>query len=457
MGKKASDVLAKGQKMESVEKTIKQNNMFAKGEKIAVACSGGLDSMCLLHYLFSNRKKYGIDVIAVNVDHSIRSNSGDDSKFVEDFCKQNGIVCHKFKVDVLSLAETQKLGIEESARIARYKIFDSLVQKHIVDKVAIAHHMQDQVETILLNIFRGAGLKGASGMSAKQDNFVRPFLNTSKTEIKCYMAENNIPHVEDETNQDAKYSRNFLRLQILPELRKHWKNVDSNILNFAKICKQDDEYIASTIDFDDIAVENKVAKIPLYHFAYPIAVQNRVLRYAFARLGLTKDVERRHLDILRSLIESGENGSKISLPNNLKASLEYDCLTISLFQEKPRIDKDFKCGKTNFLDYAIVQIKKTTNFAPLKQNCHTMDASKLPKDAKWRTRKDGDVFAKFGCGEKKLKEYFIDKKIPNRLRDNIPVLASGNQILCVLGYEISDKVKVDDKTKSAYVIEYTRR
>ena len=231
---------------------------------------------------------------------------------------------------------------------------------------------------------------------------------------------------------------------------------NGNIINFAKICKQDDKFIESQIDFDDIAVENKTARIPLYKFVAPDAVQNRVLRYAFQKLGLSKDIEKRHLNILKSLVSSGENGSKISLPNKLKASLEYDELVLSEPKVKmPFVPKDFKKGKTVFDNY-VVNIKKTCIFDTKTPNTHVIDAKKLPQDAKWRARQTGDVFAKFGSGEKKLKDYLIDKKIPNSLRDQIPVLASGNQVFCVLGYEISEKVKADQNTKQVWTIEYKK-
>lgn len=440
--------------MESAKKLIKQENLLKKGEKIAVACSGGIDSMTLLHFLNSIKNEYDIEVVAVNVDHMIRRTSQEDSKFVADYCKKNNISCFKFKVDVLKLAESKKLGIEEAARIARYKVFDNLITKGLADKIAIAHHEEDQVETILLNIFRGSGLKGASGMEASQGNYIRPLLNTKKIEILQYANENNIPHVEDETNKDINYSRNFLRNKILPELRERWNNIDDNILNFSKICKQDDEYINKSINFDDILIDNHIARIPLYKFVSPDSIQNRILRYAFQKLGLSKDIEKRHLNILKNLIKNGENGTKINLPNKLKASLDYDELVLFLPDNKKEfVPKDFKLGKTSFENITIT-IKKTDKFSLNTTNTHIIDAKKLPNDVKWRARQNGDLFAKFGSGEKKLKAYFIDKKIPNLSRDRIPVLANENEVFCVLGYEISDKVKVDVNTKKVYVITY---
>lgn len=440
--------------MDSAKELIKKENLLKKGEKIAVATSGGVDSMSLLHFLNSIKNDYQIEVVAVNVDHMIRENSQNDSKFVADYCKENNITCYKFKVDVLKLAKSKKLGIEEAARIARYKVFDSVITKGLADKIAIAHHQEDQVETILLNIFRGAGLKGASGMEVKQENYIRPLLSTKKNEILQYTKENEIPHVEDQTNKDINYSRNFLRNKILPELRERWNNIDNNILNFSKICKQDDEYINKNINFDDILIEKKYARIPLYKFVSPDSIQNRILRYAFQKLGLSKDIEKRHLNILKNLIKDGKNGSKICLPNKLKASLDYDELVLFLPEKRTEfIPKDFKVGKTNF-DNISIEIKKQNFFSLNQLNCHIIDADKLPKNVMWRTRNNGDLFTKFGSGEKKLKDYMIDKKIPNLSRDKIPVLANNNEVFCVLGYEISDKVKVTENTKKVYVISY---
>jgi tRNA(Ile)-lysidine synthase len=442
--------------MESAKNTIKSNNLLKKGDTVAVAVSGGIDSICLLHYLNSIKKELGIKLVAVNVDHQIRPNSASDSQFVIDYCKSIDVPCYKFNIDVPQIALQKKMGLEETARICRYKVFDGVVDKGLANKVALAHHQSDQVETVLLNIFRGAGLKGAGGMEAEQGHYIRPFLNTKKDEIIAYANQFNLNHVEDETNADTNYSRNFLRNDILPKLRTRWKNIDANILNFAKICKQDNEYILSQINFDDIVIENKTARIPLYKFASPDSIQNRILLTCFQKLGLAKDIEKRHLAIIKNLAQTGQNGAKISLPNKIKASLEYDELVLCVPKQKVEfVPKDFKLGKTIFDNY-IATVKKTSKFNVLEPNCHILDVKKLPKDVKWRTRQNGDVFAKFGCGEKKLKDYFIDIKVPNSIRGEIPLLASKNEVYCVLGYQISDKVKADDNTKWVYKISYQK-
>lgn len=441
--------------MKEAQNLILKYNLFKPKDIIGVACSGGVDSMSLLHYLNANKDIFNIEVVAINVDHSIREESFKDSLFVENYCKENNIKCYKFVVKAKEIALQNKVGIEEAARKARYGVFDTLLEKQVVNKIALAHHEQDQVETILLNLLRGSGLKGVSGMEVQRNNYIRPFLTTKKREIINYAYENQIPFVEDETNNNIEYSRNLLRNKILPLIRENWQGVDDNLLNFAKICKQDDDYINSTIDFDDVVIEDNTAKIPLFYFAYNESVINRILRYAFIKIKAIKDIETKHLNILKSLAKDGENGTKINLPNNVTAHKEYDYLTISIKEVKEKQNPiEFFTGKNIKFNNYTFSVKKTSKINLEEVNCHYIDASKLPKNVVWRTRKDGDMFEKFGGGNKKLKDYFIDKKVPSRIRNEIPVLASDKEVYVVLGYEISNKVKVDNLTTSAYKIEY---
>ena len=192
--------------MEKAFRTIEDNKMFQPGCVVGVACSGGSDSMALLHFLNTNREKLDIEVVAIHVDHGTRANDVRDALFVADYCKENRIRFHKFKVECKVLARKKKLTIEEACREGRYGIFKSLKDRGIVDVMAIAHHQSDQAETVLLHILRGSGLSGASGMSYVRDNYyVRPFLDVSKQEIMAYVYENDIPFVYidgDITNGD---------------------------------------------------------------------------------------------------------------------------------------------------------------------------------------------------------------------------------------------------------------
>lgn len=278
--------------MLSVLKTIKNNDLFKEREIIGVAVSGGADSMSLLHFLNENKEKFDIELVAITVDHKMRQKSSSEVEFVKDYCKQNKIKFNKFEVDVPSLIEEQKLSKEEAARKARYGVFDALLQKGIVNKICLAHHMSDQAETVLLNLFRGAGLTGAKGMEVVRDNYIRPMLNTTKLEIENYIKTNNIPFVTDESNADNEFSRNYLRNEVMPLLKARFNGIESNLANFALIAKADDDYITNLMNIDAIIKEDYMVRIPVSYFYYPQPIINRMLRYCFEYLGASKDVEK---------------------------------------------------------------------------------------------------------------------------------------------------------------------
>lgn len=432
---------------------IKAKKLIKPGETIGVAVSGGVDSMSLLHFLNAHKEDFDCQVVAITVDHMIRGDrSLGDSMFVKNWCRENRIYCHKFSVDAVRVANEKNLGIEEAARDARYGVFDNLIKENIVDKIALAHHIADQAETVLLHILRGSGLNGACGMEEIRDDiFIRPFLHVDKDDIIRYASRNYIEYVEDETNKESKYNRNFLRNVILPELKKRWEGVEQNLVSFAHACREDNTFILSHVSHSGVITEKNLVKIPLVYFHYHASVINRIIFDSLKEIGVFKDIERKHIDLIKELSES-QNGKKINLPCNLIAQKEYDYVTLYKIEKQIVAETyPFNVGKTNFAGLYNIDVKRTKKLE-VQKDALIMDTKKIPETAIWRTRKNGDVFAKFGSGAKALKNFFIDKKVPNRVRDFIPVLADGKNILCVLGYEISDTVKVTEDTKMAYIV-----
>lgn len=435
-----------------VYEVIKKTKMFHAGDVVGVAVSGGADSMALLHFLFENKDNLDISVMAITVDHMLRGEkSMGDALFVRTWCKEHGIPCLVFTVDAGRISSERNVGIEDGARQARYEVFERLLKENKVDKIALAHHKGDQAETILMHILRGAGLSGAGGMDYVRNNYVRPFLDISKDDIVRYCGTNFVEYVEDETNSDITYNRNYLRNVVIPELKKRWEGAENNIVQFGKSCREDNEYILSHTSHDGIIIMGDMAKVPLIYFHYAKSVSSRIIFDALSKINVTKDIERKHIDMIFDLAES-ENGKKINLPNGLVAQREYDYITLYKTQKKI-ISEVFalKTGKTDFAGIYEISVKRTNKLEP-RENALMIDAKKVPENAVWRVRKAGDSFTKFGGGTKTLKNYLIDKKIPLRVRETLPVLASGNEILCILGVEISDKVKLDEETKFAYVI-----
>ena len=281
-------------------------------------------------------------------------------------------------------------------------------------------------------------------------------LNTSQASILAYLNTNDIPYVEDETNHDDEYNRNYIRNKIMPLIRVRWPGADKLIANFGANCRQDEEYIQSTISKDAILKEDGIARINFNYFVYPEPYVYRLILKALKSIGVTANIETKHLKMIKSMAIEAENGTKISLTNGVSVIKEYNYITFTNRKEKKNNKTyPFTKGKLDISGFGVIDTIMTKKFEVDKYS-HLIDMAKLPKNAVWRFRKDGDVFEKFGGGTKSLSDYFIDKKVPVRVRPIIPVLAVENEIYIIAGVEISKKLKVDKNTKTAYGINVKR-
>lgn len=441
--------------MEKVLENIRQLHLIKSGETIGVAVSGGQDSMALLHYLASLQNELDMEVVAITVDHSLRDSSAQDALFVINYCKKNHIRAYKFKINVSLIAKERGQSIETAAREARFGVFESLIKKGIVDKIALAHHAQDQAETIMLHLLRGSGIAGTRGMEyEKSGKFIRPFLQTKKKVISNYINDNDIPFVEDETNKEDVYLRNYVRNKIMPVILSRFPSAIEALNSFAISCKEDDDFISSQVFTESLIVENsKTIKIPCASYLNPPSLSSRLTFKALETIGAFKDIERKHIDLIKNLALTGQNGSKIKLPMSITVHKEYDFITLTNeYIEKKILNYPFKAGCFEVENFGKVYVKKASAQENLENNI-IFDSKKLPKDIAWRFREEGDYIVKFGGVSQKLKTYLAQQKIPLRQRDSVPVLASGSEVFVVAGYGISEKVKIDETTKSAYKVE----
>lgn len=438
--------------MEKILDFIKKNKLIKAGEVIGVGISGGIDSMCLLHFLNEHKNDLDIEVVAIHINHSIREESDDDARFVVEKCKEMGVRVYKFTIDCPKIAKDKKVSLETAAREGRYGVFDALLRKDIVDKIALAHHQMDQAETILMHIFRGCGVSGAKGMDPIRDGvYIRPMLNVSKEDIKAYSAENSIEYVEDSSNKDNSFTRNYLRNVVMKDILKKWPNAVEAINNFANAVSEDDEYIKNALDTNALLVDDKIVQMPCSYFYGSSAIYSRIVFKALSLIGVTKDIERKHIEMIKDLATHLENGKKIRLPYDITVSKEYDYLTFeNKYVEKPKMSKPLKCEEFDAPNFGKVCIKRVKVDSLIDENALYFDYRKVPKDARWRYREEGDIFEKFGGGTKKLKSVLIDKKIPVRLRDYIPVLADENEVYVIAGVAISEKVRIDSDIPTCY-------
>jgi tRNA(Ile)-lysidine synthase len=295
-------------------------------------------------------------------------------------------------------------------------------------------------------------------MEPTRDNiYIRPLLATPRENIMAYIDEFGLEYVEDETNEDNTFSRNYLRNVVLPALRRHFKAVDKNLVNFADICAQDNGYIEKQIDMSTMIETKDFVKVPLTYFYQDQAIVNRIVMKVFERFS-HQDFERRHVEIVRNFAIEADNGSMINLPFNVKVLKEYDYIVIGHIKKKEMIGEyPFASGRVKIDGYGAIRSTASKVRTEPKIHQHIIDSDKLPTTARWRFRQEGDVFSPLGLGgTKKLKEYFIDKKIPQRMRNEIPVLADGNKILVVADIEIADELKVTETTERFYKINYEK-
>ena len=409
---------------------------------VAVALSGGSDSVALLHYLIENQKTFNYVVKAINVEHGIRGkDSLDDSTFVRELCQSLNVPLAFYKVDAIKFSKEQKLSLEESARVLRYDCFFDALEKGFCSVIATAHHLKDNAETVLFNLFRGSGLKGLTGINQIENKIIRPLIEVSKDEIDEYIEKNALSFVLDKSNLNENYSRNYIRHQVLKDILKRFPDAEKSIYRFSVIAREENDFLEKEM--------LKYLKIKDDSIEIPLPCHNAILRrasiFALKKLGLKKDWEKVHVDDILSLVEK-ENGKAITLPKDIFAVKEYDKIVI--YKKTSAVLTPFPFGICEFnfngKRYAIEKVKDISS-VNLKSGLY-LDLDKISKTAKIRLKEDGDSFTKFGGGTKSLGDYLTDKKIPVKKRNSIPIIADGNKVLAVFGIEISIEVKVDKNT-----------
>ena len=416
-----------------------------KNVRIAVAVSGGVDSVVLLHKMYSLQREMEWTLSVVHCEHGIRGDdSRADGRFVKSLAERYGLPFTCFSADCPALAKEKKVSLEVAAREFRYESFEKLIVRGEAEYIALAHHLDDGAETTLFRLCRGTSLRGVSGMSVVCGSLLRPLLDESKAEILDYAASHGLDHRTDETNFERDATRNVLRLDVMPVLEREIPGAARSIVQFASLAKEDDEYLyslaESLVEYETPQGADSGWRVA---FGAPVLFRRACL-IVLERLGLEKDYTAKHLQALDGLRQS-QTGARAVLPHGIVGVRSYEKVAFFIGEEKseelPEIR--FSLGEFVWGRYAL-NISRSDMGTPFLR----ADLDKIPKDAIIRSRKEGDVFRKFGGGEKSLKKFLIDRKIPAQLRDGLPLLAQGNEILAVLGVEISEKIKVTNETKN---------
>lgn len=308
---------------EKILATIQKHNLIKNGEKIVVGVSGGPDSIALLNALLELKRqgKIQCDIVVCHVNHMIREEAGEDERFVEDFCKNNGITCYTKQAEVEKLAQEQKRGTEEVGREVRYQFFREIQEKEQAHKIATAHNANDNAETVLMNIIRGSGTTGLKGIEIRRGNIIRPLRECSRAEIEDYCLEKNLKPRIDKTNFENTYTRNKVRNMLIPYIQEHFNpNIISSLNRLSDIGWQEDAYIENTVKqiYLDILEEKKdsmiILKLKEFNQLEPV-IKNRLVLYTINELFGTKNgIEKKHIEDIIKLC-SNNIGNKYLIPN----------------------------------------------------------------------------------------------------------------------------------------------
>ena len=429
-----------------------------KDDRIAVGVSGGADSMLLLWALLDKQKQIGFDLHVIHVNHHLRGAESDrDSKFVADFCKKKKIKCSICDVDVKKMKTEEKKTIEETARVARYDEFKKVMKKENLNKLFLAHHKNDQAETILMHIFRGSGIDGACGIK-ENDKIFRPLLNLTKAQILEIAKDYGIRFVEDSTNFETDCARNYLRNKIIPEIEKVYPSAVDALYQFGKICSQAQKMIEMKVNQNLIFVSKEGVTIKASAFDAEPLVVREYIKQAFNHLQVFSDIEQKHYELICDLNKKDVN-KEISLPHNVVARKTYEGIKLEKAKKRTiqNAEFEFALGELDFFGEGTIFAKiVSSDEVVYEQGVIYADYNKISSGAVWRTRRSNDKFAKLGTGTKKLNDYFTDKKIDISKRDQIPVLAKGNTIYVVAGYDVGENVKIDGTTDQIVKIEFSQ-
>lgn len=448
-----------------VKKTLKKYKMLTQGEKVILGVSGGADSIAML-YALNELVDYGLELIVAHLNHGIRGDEAKgDAEFVKETAKSLRLTFVYGEVDTLSFKEESQLSLEDAARTLRYKFFDQVLNKHYATKIATAHTLDDQAETVLMRLLRGSGSRGLSGIPPVSNSIVRPLIDTSRSEIEEYLRSKGVEWVEDSTNESPEFLRNRIRQDLLVELESYNPQIKETLSRTAEILRSEEEFIRKEAlkHFDDIFSPNKSELIGdlKYYRSVEKPLRFSLLRLTIEKLNTSlKNISSTHIvsadDFLLSETASGE----VELPQGTVIVKGYDTFLVT---RKSELELEFSysiqsLGKWSFPEFSVsIEYIITDELAENDESVAYFDPETVSFPIEVRNFKPGDRFSPLGMTtSKKLQDYFTDIKLPKFLRSRVPIFISKDEIMWLGGIRLDNRFKVTDKKKEVLMIKLIR-
>ena len=456
------------------------SRMIVPGDKVLVAVSGGPDSVCLLHLLNDLQEEFRFELSLAHMDHMARGEeSTEDAHFADELGKKLGLQTYIERVDVHKENESLKTSFQEAGRILRYRFLESTLERIRGTKLALGHTADDQVETLLINLLRGSGLRGLAGMPETRGAVIRPLIDCTRAEIEAYLEDRNLDYRVDTSNADNKYLRNRIRHELLPVLKTFNQNIASNLQETVKIIRDDDQCLTdqARLLYSEIAVplanEGDGVELDIVKFhQQPLAYKKRLVRQAIYQVqGNLRRITARHIQKILELFDDSRVEKKINLPGQLIAVVGREGVKL---RKSPESRSRARLSGQTCSNTTELVIPGATRIGDIDLNLHAkllssnnwkepdnhpdrafLDFEKTGPAIHARFFRPGDRFVPLGMtGRKKLKSFFIDEKIPRKQRESIPILTTRTgDIIWIYGKRISEKFRVTEKTIKILVIE----
>ncbi|RAK05120.1 tRNA(Ile)-lysidine synthase [Halanaerobium saccharolyticum] len=452
---------------------IKKNKLVADCKKLLLAVSGGPDSLAMLDLFYKLRKELNLKIAVAHLDHMLREESRSEAEFVENFTKNKDIEFFSKQVNLPEIIRKHDSSAEAAAREERFNFFKELMLTNNFDLLALAHHRDDQAETVLLNLFRGAGLQGLSGIQAAAEvkgiKVIHPLLNFSKKEILNYCDQNNLEPRFDSSNQKNIYSRNVIRNEIFPVVEAKINSKAREVIaRSSKLLAAENKFLQQLAlkKYRQIikAESNEKITVDLNQFKKTDQVlQRRIYRLIYERLNDTlENLYLDHIFEIEKLIRDKQTGRGVDIAAGIRVEISYSNL-VFLKKEKLReglinkfkigLEKEIKIDEERSLKTEIVDAADFSFSDNPQQAVFDYDKLQLPLFI--RNRKDGDKLRPLGMrGYKKVKDILIDKKVPKYERSQLLLIVdAADNIVWLAPYKISDEYKITKETDKVLILE----
>lgn len=463
--------------MGSINKTIKKvrhtiikYNMIRDGDRVVVAVSGGPDSVCLLDILQELEDELGIELVVAHFDHGLRPGEDEtENSFVESLAAALTLPFETKKVDP-GMGQ-KSASIEERARHARYQFLEEVKEKFSAQKIATGHNLNDQAETVLMRLLRGSGPSGLAGIPpCREEKIIRPLIEITRGEIESYLEHKGLTHMTDSSNLQACYLRNKIRLELLPRLREYQPRIVELLGRTADIMRNDEAWLAAQAEewvggSTETRVDGEEIRISLSSFIIlPEALKNRVIRYALKMTGGSlRRVSFRHIEAIRQMAMGEKPQALVNLPNGIIVKKVYDRLVFTGTKDSRSegfcylLDGPGKFDLTALgCTILLTEVEKAAlSDMGASRWCAFLNADHLIYPLMIRNVRPGDKFVPFGMsGHKKIKDFFMDLKVPSETRAQTPILFCRDIPIWVCGFRIDDRFKILPDTKKTLKVTF---